>query len=52
VTDEKATEYSTARLKRISTEALFEGSREILISHNGETYRLRITAKGRLILTK
>ena len=31
---------------------LFQGSQEILINHNGETYRLRITKNGKLILTK
>lgn len=31
---------------------LFQGSQEILIGHNGETYRLRITRNGKLILTK
>jgi len=29
-----------------------QGSQEILIGHNGETYRLRITRNGKLILTK
>lgn len=36
----------------IPTEFLFQGSQEILISHNGEHYRLRITKNGKLILTK
>ena len=36
----------------IATHALFRGSQEILISHNGEHYRLRITRNGKLILTK
>jgi hemin uptake protein HemP len=31
---------------------LFNGRQEILIDHNGETYRLRITKNGKLILTK
>jgi len=31
---------------------LFQGSQEILISHKGEHYRLRITKNGKLILTK
>ena len=31
---------------------LFQGGQEILISHNSETYRLRITRNGKLILTK
>lgn len=36
----------------ISTDFLFQGSQEILIAHNGEHYRLRITKNGKLILTK
>ncbi|MFD2261559.1 hemin uptake protein HemP [Lacibacterium aquatile] len=31
---------------------LLKGSREILISHDDETYRLRLTRNGKLILTK
>ena len=36
----------------IATQQLFQGSQEILIDHHGETYRLRITKNGKLILTK
>ncbi len=36
----------------IPTDFLFQGSQEILISHKGEHYRLRITKNGKLILTK
>jgi hemin uptake protein HemP len=36
----------------IPTDFLFQGAQEILISHNGEHYRLRITKNGKLILTK
>ena len=36
----------------IPTEFLFQGAQEILISHHGEQYRLRITKNGKLILTK
>lgn len=36
----------------IPTEFLFQGTQEILIAHNGENYRLRITKNGKLILTK
>jgi hemin uptake protein HemP len=28
------------------------GARELIIEHAGEEYRLRITGKGKLILTK
>ncbi|MHB0973165.1 MAG: hemin uptake protein HemP [Thiobacillus sp.] len=36
----------------IPADLLFRGSQEILINHNGEIYRLRITRNGKLILTK
>lgn len=36
----------------IPADHLFQGSQEILIGHNSETYRLRITRNGKLILTK
>lgn len=36
----------------IPTHRLFEGRQEILIAHGDETYRLRITRNGKLILTK
>jgi hemin uptake protein HemP len=36
----------------IPTAFLFQGGQEILINHNGEHYRLRITKNGKLILTK
>ena len=36
----------------IPTDFLFQGSQEVLIAHNGEHYRLRITKNGKLILTK
>ena len=38
--------------KVISTEALFAGTREICLEHEGEIYRLRITRRGKLILQK
>lgn len=37
---------------RINSRDLFVGSREIIISHGDETYRLRLTAQNKLILTK
>ncbi|MBW8372038.1 MAG: hemin uptake protein HemP [Thiobacillus sp.] len=36
----------------IRADHLFQGGQEILIDHKGETYRLRITKNGKLILTK
>jgi hemin uptake protein HemP len=35
-----------------TSEELFRGTREIWIEHGGEQYRLRITSRGKLILTK
>jgi hemin uptake protein HemP len=37
---------------RIDSRALFHGAREIIIAHGDETYRLRLTAQNKLILTK
>ena len=36
----------------IPADLLFHGSQEILIGLNSETYRLRITRNGKLILNK
>lgn len=37
---------------RIDSRDLFSGNREITIAHGDETYRLRLTALNKLILTK
>ena len=37
---------------QVDSGALLRGSREILIRHGGETYRLRHTRNDKLILTK
>ena len=36
----------------IPSDALFDGAREVQISHGGVLYRLKQTALGKLILTK
>ena len=36
----------------IQSPQLFQGRKEILISHEGQLYRLRITRQNKLILTK
>lgn len=36
----------------VDSEALFKGQRELIIAHQGEAYRLRITRHDKLILTK
>jgi hemin uptake protein HemP len=37
---------------RVDSRALFADTREIVITHGGDTYRLRLTAQNKLILTK
>lgn len=37
---------------RVSSVSLLGGCREIVIVHNGDDYRLRITRQDKLILTK
>lgn len=39
-------------IRRLTTEALLAGAREVILEHRGEHYRLRVTANGKLILTK
>jgi hemin uptake protein HemP len=39
-------------VNRIDSRDLFVGTRELTISHGSETYRLRLTAQNKLILTK
>ncbi|MCO6185247.1 hemin uptake protein HemP [Rhizobium sp. L1K21] len=36
----------------LSSMSLFKGRKEIVIEHNGEFYRLKITRQGKLILNK
>ncbi|MBN3564345.1 hemin uptake protein HemP [Aliamphritea spongicola] len=38
--------------RRIQLQELMPQSNQIIIVHNGEDYRLRITRNGKLILTK
>lgn len=37
---------------RIESRDLFVGTREIIIGHGDDVYRLRLTAQNKLILTK
>ncbi len=38
--------------KMLDTKTLFNGTKELKILHNSDTYRLSITKLGKLILTK
>ncbi len=44
-------ENSSSR-SRINSKQLFSDRNEIVIDHQGDEYRLRITSNGKLILTK
>lgn len=43
---------SAEKRLRVSSHDLFGNSREVVINHAGDEYRLRITSQGKLILTK
>ena len=40
------------RRRRIKVSELLQGEREVILEHDSQDYRLRITANGKLILTK
>ena len=39
-------------IPRVLVQTLLRGRREVILEHNGQDYRLRVTASGKLILTK
>lgn len=43
---------AAATLRAIQSGELFKGVQEIVIHHEGQEYRLRITRQNKLILTK
>jgi hemin uptake protein HemP len=52
VKDNMANKSQAGKPRIIISEALFAGSRELVIKHVGDDYRLRLTSQGKLILTK
>jgi hemin uptake protein HemP len=44
--------WAPPSLPAVSAELLFGGAKEIVIRHQGDDYRLRITRNDKLILTK
>lgn len=42
----------SVRPRRVLSEVLLSGAREVIVEHRGEDYRLRVTSNGKLILTK
>ena len=45
-------EAGTQPRRVISSEAILQGQREVIISHAGEEYRLSLTRNGKLCLNK
>ena len=41
-----------SKIRRLKVSELLAGEREAVLEHDGQDYRLRITANGKLILTK
>lgn len=55
MSDEKVGNVDAAKaggLRHVDSTVLFDGANEVIIEHDGDSYRLRCTAKGKLILTK
>ena len=51
-TDDAGESAPPAALRRISSQRLLAGERELVIQHMGSEYHLRLTRNGKLILTK
>jgi hemin uptake protein HemP len=43
---------AVAVTRRVSSQSLLEGGRELVIQHQGNEYHLRLTRNDKLILTK
>lgn len=43
---------TNAKMRQLDSKELFNGQRELEIAHGDQTYRLRLTRQGKLILTK
>jgi hemin uptake protein HemP len=50
--DEGGHAPAAAPVRRISSQRLLAGERELVIQHMGSEYHLRLTRNGKLILTK
>ena len=44
--------HPTPIKRRVTSQDLMAGQRELVIEHGDDEYRLRVTSKGKLILTK
>lgn len=43
---------ASAPVRTLDSQTLFGAASQVLIAHQGETYKLQITRQGKLILTK
>lgn len=50
--DPASAETETGGALTISSQDLLQGRRELWIEHEGQLYRLRVTSRGKLYLTK
>lgn len=50
--DRPGSRRDDASLRSVESAELLQGGRELLIRHGANTYRLRLTASEKLILTK
>jgi hemin uptake protein HemP len=48
----RSADTAGGRPRRLKVSELLAGEREAILEHDGQDYRLRITANGKLILTK
>ena len=46
------TTETTPAVRRVSSQSLLDGGRELVIQHQGSEYHLRLTRNDKLILTK
>lgn len=52
VTKSESTDSPEPNQRVVSSDTLLQGRKHVSIMHNGETYQLRATRLGKLILTK
>ena len=50
--ESEASSQGGAKPRRLKVREMLGGEREAILEHGGQDYRLRITASGKLILTK
>jgi hemin uptake protein HemP len=48
----QGTSQNVSSTRVVTSDVLLAGTRELVIKHAGEDYRLRLTNQGKLILTK